>query len=192
MPRRMRQRARVSSGSCSSRAETAYRSAASRSASTRTTGSRTARPSGRRSPTSTSTCRRRPRPSPAREPSHWPPRAEGAWTPKRVDLNPGLCHRDAAAAAGDPDAGPPLEPDPARTIHAVDFGNDAAPTPSVRSPASWRWTGRISAPRCPRKTTSGRSARRRGGRNASASAIATAASHWGERRCGSDGKPRPQ
>ena len=31
------------------------------------------------------------------------------------------------------------------------------PTPSVRSPASWRWTGRISAPRCPRTTTPGRS-----------------------------------
>ena len=46
-----------------------------------------------------------------------------------MDPNPGLCHRGAAAAAGDPAAGPPLEPDPARTVHAVDFGNDAAAYP---------------------------------------------------------------
>ena len=46
-----------------------------------------------------------------------------------MDLNPGLCHRDAATAAGDADASPPLEPDPARTVHAVDFGNDAAAYP---------------------------------------------------------------
>ena len=46
---------------------------------------------------------------------------------------------------------------PARTVHPVDFGNDAAAYPSIRPPASWPWTGRISAPRCPRTTTPGRS-----------------------------------
>ncbi len=56
--------------------------------------------------------------------------ADGGWTLEQLDPDTGLCHGDNEAAIGDPDADPPLEPDPTRTVHPVDFGPDDANYPA--------------------------------------------------------------
>ncbi len=55
--------------------------------------------------------------------------ADEGWALEQLHPESGRCHGDEAAAAGDPDADPPVDPDPNRARHLADFGADDADYP---------------------------------------------------------------
>ncbi len=68
--------------------------------------------------------------------------ADGGWALEQLDPASGRCHGDAAAAKGDPNAGPPIEPDPDRARHLVDFGDGdanyaAGPAKGIVAAGAW-------------------------------------------------------
>ena len=68
--------------------------------------------------------------------------ADGGWALEQVDPGSGRCIGDAAAAEGDPNADPPIEPDPERARHLVDFGNGdanyaAGPARGIVAAGAW-------------------------------------------------------
>ena len=62
--------------------------------------------------------------------------AEAGWTLEKVHPRTGLCHGDAAAAKGDPNAVPPQAPDPERVMHPVTFGAEGSSYPGGPAMAS--------------------------------------------------------
>ena len=68
--------------------------------------------------------------------------ADGGWALEQLDSVSGRCSGDAAAAEGDPNADPPIEPDPERARHLVDFGDGdanyaAGPAKGIVAAGAW-------------------------------------------------------